>query len=1025
MNSQTTTMTQSLSPGERGMLADILMDVPYTVLRKGPGRCEEMVVTTLQSDSRAVVPGALFFAVTGMATDGHLFVGDAIRRGCAAVVVETGSKWSVPEAWQGCLIEVDDSRKAYAEAAANFYGRPARRLKLIGITGTNGKTTVSYLVEEILVRLGHQVGVIGTVNYRYPRGGEKVVMPSPFTTPEPMRFQALLFEMAQAGVNYLIMEVSSHALTQARIGKLLFDVAVFTNLSHDHLDYHRTMEEYFLAKTTLFADHLKSGGQAVVSHPQQPADSEDWSGRIQALCHQRSVPVVSSGKREDAHVRLLDYSFSPTATRVRLVIAGETLELTSALVGHFNIDNLLTSIAVCRALGLAPKTVLPHLAEAGGAPGRLQRVSADDGTEFQRPAVFVDYAHTPDALRQVLAALGALPHRDLFCVFGCGGDRDNEKRPVMGRFAGTLAEVVVVTDDNPRSEEPADIRRQIIPGVEGAGLTARDPDWLHRRSAGERGFVEIGAREEAIARTIRAAGKNDIVLIAGKGHEQYQLGRSGKRFFDDCLQAESALLSWNSQSLALATGGELLGADANDRLLGAVSTDTRTIGAGDIFVALRGERFDGHDFLATARDQGAGCLVVEHGAVIPTDMKTPRVEVPDTLQALADLARFKRRLIARRSSQVVAAITGSCGKTTVKEMTVAILRRRWPAGPDYPEDCVLATKGNLNNLIGLPLTLLPIDLRHRAAVLEMGMNCPGEIDRMARAAQPDVCCITNVHSVHLEGLGTVEGVAAAKEELFAAAPQKAVLVVNLDDRFVPAMASKYPNPRITFTATTGAERLPADLYVSGVQAAQDGVITFVLHRGGEQEEIHLSTVGEHNVANAVAAAAIATAAGATLAEIAAGLADFRPADKRLVLTASACGMGIINDTYNANPVSMAAALNTLVRMGSGKTAALLGDMLEMGAAAPDAHHRLGVLAGELGLEYLGAVGEFRELLVRGAREAGMASEKARAFADKESAASWIEELQQQGELGECDWLLVKASRGLKMETIVGRLTETV
>lgn len=1010
--------SQNLPPGEGARLAEILTGLTYTVTQEG-GAGVEVPVAGVTGDSRVAAEGWLFVALPGTVTDGHCHVWDAALHGCAAIVVQKGAQWHLPADWTGSVVEVDDCRRAYACAAENFFGRPAERLKLIGITGTNGKTTITYLLEDALTHLGHRVGVIGTVNYRYTADHGKVVLPSPFTTPEAVQLQALLFEMVQAGVELVIMEVSSHALAQQRIGNIRYDVAAFTNLSRDHLDYHRTMEEYFLAKRVLFADHLKSIGKAVISTPQQPEGETDWSRRLAEFCREQQYQVIQCGKAENADIRLIDYFSTLTETTLRFRTGGRNYTLATPLVGHFNMDNLLTVFGMLGALGLGPEKALKPLSLSPGAPGRLQRVQADDGTGFERPVVFVDYAHTPDALKQVLATLSALPHRELYCIFGCGGDRDPGKRPVMGSFAATFADVVVVTDDNPRTEDPDKIRSQIIPGVIRAGLTEHAAEWLIRRKSGDRGFVTISGRSEAIARGVGAAGPGDIVLIAGKGHEKYQLGRSGKRFFDDCLEAQCALLAWNIEAVALATGGKLVAPSAiSATVLADVSTDSRTIKAGDIFVALKGETFDGHAFLEGVAEKGAGCLVVEKSSSCVLPQNVARVEVEDTLQALGDLARFRRRLMAKVQEQVIIGLTGSCGKTTVKEMTAAILKRRWPAGPHYPEDAVLYTKGNLNNLIGMPHSLLPISPRHRAAVLEMGMNAPGEIRSMARSAEPDICCITNVYGVHLAGLHDLDGVARAKGELFEESGEDATLIVNIDDERVRALADGLERKKITFSADSDQ----ADLYSSDIEALPEGAIRFLLHRGEETVQIYLNTVGLHNVINSVTAAAIATAAGAGLAEIAAGLADFRPGDRRMVQLKTPNGLGVLNDTYNANPASMEAGLKTLVQMGGKRTAALLGDMLELGDSSVAAHRQLGRQAAELGVDYLGVVGSFREEVGRGAREYGMSPDRVRVFAEKAEAAAWLELLQESGELDESDWLLVKASRGLRMETIVERLT---
>ena len=1013
--------TQNCRQPRQAVLGDLLTGIDYHLAAGDPSACLHQKIPMVRSDSRLVEPGDLFVAMGGVVTDGHRYIGRAVERGCAAVLVEKDAPKELPSDWNGCLIEVSDSKKAYAALAANYYGNPAGKLKLVGITGTNGKTTITYLLEELLLAQGFRTGVIGTVNYRYGGREGGVVMPSPFTTPEAMLLQKLLAEMAEAGVEYVIMEVSSHALSQSRIGDLRFDVAAFTNLSRDHLDYHRTMEDYFRAKTLLFTSHMKAGAGAVISTPLKEEADRHWAGELADLCRHCGLAVTSTGKSADADVRLLDYSTRLTDTAVRLLVGQKEYEVTTPLVGHFNVDNLLTTLAIVSSLGLDMGEAVAGLAGASGAPGRLHRVTADDGTGQGRPVVFVDYAHTPDALEQVLATLSALPRRDLFCVFGCGGDRDAGKRPVMGEIAGKFADVAVVTDDNPRREDPEAIRSQIVPAVAGAGLGQQQKSWLAERTSGEKGFVEIGSRRCAIEAAIKSAGEGDIVLIAGKGHENYQITREGKHFFDDCLEAKTALLSWHLKSVVRATGGRCAFPSEVDRVFGEVSTDSRTMHAGDIFVALKGENFDGHDFLAGVEEKRAGCLIVQEGCGGASSGKTPLVEVRDTLEALGDLAAFRRRLIAGMQDLAVIGITGSCGKTTVKEMTGAILRRRWPAGVDYPADCVLQTRGNLNNLIGMPLSLLPLSPRHRAAVLEMGMNAPGEIARMVQIADPDICCITNVHGVHLEGLGSIEGVAAAKEELFAGASGDAVLIVNLDDPHIAERAVSYRQRKITFAVRQDVCGSRGDLTASEVRTTTDGMISFSLQRGEETAAITLHTAGTHNVANAAAAAAIATAAGASMAEIAAGLADFRPADRRMVVERLGTGLAILNDTYNANPASMAAGLRALGELSMGKTAAVLGDMFELGAGADELHRELGVTAAGFRLDYLGVVGGYCDKVVEGALAAGMARDSVRSFADKGSAAAWICELQAAGKLGREDWLLVKGSRGMKMETLIEEL----
>jgi murE/murF fusion protein len=330
--------------------------------------------------------------------------------------------------------------------------------------------------------------------------------------------------------------------------------------------------------------------------------------------------------------------------------------------------------------------------------------------------------------------------------------------------------------------------------------------------------------------------------------------------------------------------------------------------------------------------------------------------------------------------------------------------------------------GNFNNLIGLPLSLLPLEVKHKAAILEMGMNSPGEIARLARIAGPDISCIVSIHPAHLEGLHTLEGVAAAKEELFAETGEDGILIINLDDDYIRAMAPRYNQKKITFTASEKGRAMNPDLWASDIKTSSCGTVSYTLHAGDEKIQVKLNVPGMHNVDNSLAAAAMGIAAGCPLSVIAAGLGDFSPGDKRMVITQSPAGIMIIDDTYNANPGSMVAGLKTLVQLARGTTMAIVGDMLELGEASVSSHRDIGRIAVEQGLSFLAAFGKFAAATRDGALAAGMDPDKVRAFENKENIASWVFELLELKALKKGDWILIKASRGMRFETIVAQLT---
>ncbi len=440
-------------------------------------------------------PGALFCCVPGSSVDGHHFAGDAVRRGAVALLVERWLPIDVPQ------VLVPSVRAALGPVAAEVFGRPADRLTMVGITGTNGKTTTSFLLESVVRAAGMRPGVIGTTGV-WTDGRPS---PLPRTTPEAPDLQRLLAAMVDDGIDAVAMEASSHGLQQHRVDGIRFRAAVFTNLSQDHLDYHASMQEYFEAKARLFRRAVADVG--VVNH-----DSAE--GRRIA---EPGLPTLSYGLDEGADVRATQVRTD--ADGIAFVVDGR-YQIRSALRGLFNVENCLAAFATARALGIDEDTAVRGIEAVGGVPGRIEAVE-----QGQRFLVLVDYAHTPEGIRNVLAAARPLARRSVIIVFGCGGDRDRAKRPLMGRAATSLADLSVVTSDNPRSEEPLAIIAEIEPGAKaGGGAYVIEPD-----------------RRAAIRYALAEAGVGDVVVIAGKGHESGQEFADRTIPFDDRLVAAEEL----------------------------------------------------------------------------------------------------------------------------------------------------------------------------------------------------------------------------------------------------------------------------------------------------------------------------------------------------------------------------------------------------------------------------------------------------------------------------------------------------
>ena len=464
-------------------------------------------------DSREVAPGALFCAMKGARLDGHDFIPEAIAKGASVILAEHPCK-AIPDGFP--LILVSDAYHAFGEVAEAVARKPADAFRTVAVTGTNGKTTSAYLLRAILKAAGHSTGMIGTVEYDV---GLKTMLPADRTTPTPFQLQKLFSSMKENGVEYNVMEVSSHALAQGRLGTLRASCALFTNLTQDHLDYHRTMEEYFQAKRLLFTRHLEADAPVVINadnpYGQRLAAEFRGSPRLYALSFKGNpeATVTASGLSLNSDGADFTLQFPD----------GDLWEnIHTPLPGEYNAVNVAGALCAAKALGIPKEKALAAVASCKGAPGRMQAVTPI-GNPF---SVFVDYAHTDDALKNALATLQALPHRRLMVLFGCGGDRDRAKRPLMARAAAEYADVIYVTSDNPRTERPSDIIADILPGF---------PEGIAP--------VVLEDRKEAICRAISDASSGDILLIAGKGHEDYQEINGVKHHFNDAEVASLALES--------------------------------------------------------------------------------------------------------------------------------------------------------------------------------------------------------------------------------------------------------------------------------------------------------------------------------------------------------------------------------------------------------------------------------------------------------------------------------------------------
>jgi murE/murF fusion protein len=964
----------------------------------------DLAIQAITADSRLVMPGCLFVAVAGSRTHGIQHTEAAVAAGAVAIVSDVATRAAVP------VLVVPDAAHALGHLASAWHGHPSKSLQVLGITGTNGKTTSALLVAQLLHAAGHKVAALGTLGVWTPAG----LTPGQLTTPDAMSLQATLSDQLRQGTTHVVMEVSSHALMQGRVAGVVFWAAAWTNLSQDHLDYHGDMDSYAAAKLRLFSDYGLTRTRCFVNADDDSA-ARAWDLGL--------AEAFSMGAHPAAEHQLWRLSCGATGLSGTLRSPGRRdLAVTTPLLGRHNAENLTIALLLARSVGVSDAVLAEACPKLNAPRGRLEPVANELGA-----LVLVDYAHTPDALQKVLATLRPLvaPGARLITVFGCGGDRDRGKRPQMGAVAAQWADLTLVTSDNPRSESPQAIADAVAAGLRNAGaveLTKLVPSALAALGK-KRGFVVEVDRSRAIRRAIGVLQAGDVLCIAGKGHETTQTLGTEIRPFDDAAVAagwlaqhkqptpaptpehrvvESGGYTFDGFAAAAATAGTLLvrGHKTSQRLC----TDSRHLQAGDLFVALSGERFDAGEFVQTAIEQGAaGIVCTQPWAERQQDAAAQAgcflVQVPDTLEALEGLTVAYRRRFAART----VGVTGSNGKTTTKELTALALS---PLGP------VLATAGNFNNRIGVPLTVAQLAPHHRAAVIEMGMSVPGEIRRLAKMGWPEVAVITNVGEAHLEGMGTVEAIAQEKFDLCRALSPAGIAILPFGDPWLEPLAHTLRCRVLRFGLSGG------DAHVVGPvrsEAAADGQmrVVFAANVLGQAVSVSLPGLGIHLAHNALAALLAASVLGVDLSQAAAALQRYQPVGQRMLPTRMGPWL-VLEDCYNANPRSTAAALTTLGGL-PGPRVAVLGSMLELGPTGPALHEQVGAAAGPAGVQLLVAMGDFSSDYLRGAATAGVS---AVAVATPEAAAQAVASALANG-----GTILVKGSRGARMERVVAALRD--
>ena len=833
---------------------------------------EQIEVTSLCSDTRKIQKGALFVALSGTQTNGEKFIREAVQKGAVAVLTtHKDDSLSVP------CFQVENPEKALAELCRYFYAPFPETA--VAVTGTNGKTSTVFFARQLFEKLGQKAASIGTLG----------VQSAPFTRYSGMTTTGVvelaedLQTLAQKDITHVAIEASSHGLHQERLSCLSFKAAAFTNLTRDHMDYHKTPEAYLKAKLKLFTERLSADGTAVLN-----ADIPEFE-TIKKACEKRGVKILSYGTK-GKDICLKSQTLFTTHQTLKLTVFGQNHTINFPVAGAFQGMNVLAALGLVIGCGFEPAQVVPLLSELHSPDGRMELV----GQTKEGACIFVDYAHTPDGLLNALSSLRPITKGRLIVLFGCGGNRDTGKRPLMGKIAQQSADLVLITDDNPRFEDPALIRRAIS-------------------EACPKG-IEVADRALAIRQAVGMLQKEDVLLLAGKGHEEGQSIAGISHPFNDKHEVLKALYEkekmplWTSEEVSKALDINIL---KPFKAFG-ISIDSRTTQIGDLYINLT----DNNTYNEKAFQRGAVAAIS-----ICRDENEPRqITLPDTQKAFEKLAEFARQ----RTKAVVIGITGSSGKTSTKEMLAEALKAY---------GSVHHTIANYNNWLGVPLTLTTLPKETDFAVIEMGMNHKGELAELSNLVKPDFSLITMIGWAHREFFKTLNQIALAKAEIFEGTTKGVFL--NTECEELTLLEEKAAPLPITYFGTSEK----ADVRLLDLTETENKTHIKALCMGKEVD-YSLDMIGTHFAINSLGVLAVLSRLEKDVSKGMARLSTLTPfkgRGKQTLISFKDMEILLVDDSYNANPSSMKAALAAFKKIKGKRHVAILGDMLELGEEGPQMH----------------------------------------------------------------------------------------
>jgi MurE/MurF fusion protein len=917
-------------------------------------------------NSSLVKKDYIFFAIKGNKFDGNRYIHDAIKKGAKIVISEKKKNFYNEDI---IYLNVKNSRKLLAELSFGLIKSNIK--KLVAVTGTNGKSSVADFYYQILELSKKKVASIGTIGVKSQNKKKEIKN----TTLNPIELSKIINELSLKKINHIILEASSHGLKQNRLDGLLFDIGIFTNLSHDHLDYHKNFKDYLNSKLYLFKYLVKKNGCMILD------STIPQFKQIKSISTKKKLKLLTVfGKNSD--LELVTHMYNHEYQILKIKYKSQIFEIKLNLIGKIQIKNILMAILAAIQSNLNIRDIIKTINKLKPVEGRFEKI----GTLKNKSKVLLDYAHTPDALETLIKNIrDQFPLSKICLVFGCGGDRDKDKRFKMGKIASKYADKIYLTDDNPRNENPKKIRSEIKKGIK------------------NKNSQEIPERKKAILKCIGNLSSGDIAIIAGKGHEKTQDYKGKKKYFSDRKEILKSILKKNK---LLFNDLRLNIIQEKSKILPKIINfnkaciNSKEIKKDDIFFAIKGKKNDGNKFINQAFKKKASLAIVNK--FVKNNNITRQIKIKNTLKFLTEGAKIFRKNISTK----IIAITGSCGKTTLKELLGNSLKKI---------SKVSISPKSYNNKYGVPLSLFNLSQNDRYGVLELGMEKKGEIDYLSKIVQPDVSVITNINYAHVKNFKNLKQIALAKSEIINNTKDNGFIVLNADDDFYN-LHKKIAIKKNLKILSFGIKNKNSNIKLINIQKEGkkfkanirvDNVKTYFL----------ISNDFQNNIFNILATLAVMSIFF-DISKISKNMfVNFKTPSGRgdiSKITVNNKKVNLIDESYNSNPLSLRSAIHNYDKLETKKSKKylLLGDMLELGKYSKKLHQSMGAIINQTKLD---------KVFVKGSKVLSMfnsisKSKRGKILNNNSQIINLIK-----NDLDNNDYLMVKASNATGFNEIINNL----